>query len=76
MQDSHILSAFLKFAALTPMGATNPPPPTSNLVQPPLLTGQLPKRESALISAQSASPSSGNRTSIKPATNTSKPLKA
>jgi hypothetical protein len=76
MQDSHILSTFLKFAALTPMGAINPPQPTSNLVQPPLLTGQLPKRESSLISAQSASPSSGNSVSIKPATNTSKPLKA
>jgi len=76
MQDNHILSTFLKFAALTPMGAINPPQPASNLVQPPLLTGQLPRRESSLISAENANPSSGNRTNIKPATNTSKPLKA
>jgi hypothetical protein len=74
MEAIDILDSFLKFANLQPMQGT-PVPPQSNLVQPQLLSGQPPKRESTAIAAGNAAGPSGNAVSVKPATDTKKPLK-
>jgi hypothetical protein len=71
MNASDVLNSFLKFANQIPP-LEQPNNNTSNLVQAPLLSGQPPQRASAALSNQKAPV---NSVSIKPATNTAKPLK-
>lgn len=75
MEAINILDSFLKFANIQPVQPPTPGAPPSNLVQPQLLSGQPPKRESMAIAAGNAAGPSGNAVSVKPATDTKKPLK-
>jgi hypothetical protein len=75
MEAIDILDSFLKFANVQPSPTPAPIAPQSNLVQPQLLSGQPPKRESMAIAAGNAAGPSGNAVSVKPATDTKKPLK-
>jgi hypothetical protein len=75
MQSLDTLNHFLKFANIQTIPTANSGQPQSNLVQPPLLSGQPPKRESEALNREASLGASGNAVSIKPSTDSKKPIK-